>query len=641
MARIDRVSTGGQIRRSQFAAARLWASITAIAALTGSAAVAAQTPRTAQPAPRPVVIGPQAAPTASPAPAPATAPAPVRVPAPLPVLLPAPVSAPTVGSGALQFSRATRSIDVTLRRSLPSYVGLSVTPQQEIRLTLANGSEFQSARAVGSTVLSQAIRDNPNVFNQALARANLVLAQAALGPRELADARSRMRDVLRLPKVVFLDLDESCGCIAVGVSDPTAETAVRSFAAQSGVPQSAVRIVRTAPVRAMASLQGTFRPSMGGAQIEFIDGGSVFACSLGLPTVSFSGGAPGFLTASHCTVGTRGAMNGTWLSQPGGAPFWGDKVGMEAIDRPMFDTTTDPACPTGRLCRFSDAAFVAYDRPEFGLTGHIVRPQRRCAGAGVICDLNVERVTDDIRVVLADASDPNVSPMMGEVVDKVGRTTGWTSGAVTNTCTDVDLSNDDGTDSGMTILCQTIVAAASDHGDSGSPVFEFSSTTGAAQFEGILWGGDASSAHAFFVLSPVSGIQKELGTFVFNEAGVTAPFFSNGEFYTQDTHDDIHVTVEPNAAPAGFISVVLSSGPGIVWQKQLVVVGGNPPTSTTLTVINNVKTASTSAPVSQLPGSHLEFRKLYGSHTGTDEVARIPLDAIPPGTRLTFTWLRD
>ncbi len=201
--------------------------------------------------------------------------------------------------------------------------------------------------------------------------------------------------------------------------------------------------------------------------------------------------------------------------------------------------------------------------------------------------------------------------------------------------------NDDGSDSGITILCQTMVAAVDDHGDSGSPVFEFNPATDAAMFDGILWGGDASGGHAFFIFSPVSGIQKDLGTFVYNEAGVTAPFFSNGEFYTADTHDDIHVTVEPNAVPAGSITIVLNSGPGIVWQKQLVVAGGNPPTSATLTVINNVKTASASIQVTQLPGSHMEFRKLYGAHTGTDEVARIPLDAIAPGTRLTFTWMRD
>src|SRR5262249_8412103 len=161
------------------------------------------------------------------------------------------------------------------------------------------------------------------------------------------------------------------------------------------------------------------------------------------------------------------------------------------------------------------------------------------------------------------------SPMMGETVDKVGRTTGWTSGAISNTCTDIDVVNDDGSDSGMTILCQTLVSAVDDHGDSGSPVFEFNPATGAAEFEGILWGGN--STHTTFVFSPVSGIQKELGSFVYNEAGVTSPFFSNGEFYTADNHDDIHVTVEPNVAPAGVVTIVLNSGPGIVWQKQLVI----------------------------------------------------------------------
>ena len=589
------------------------------------AGVVAQPPRTVQPALRPAVVAPRPAPTTPVVAAPAVIPA---------------VAAPAVSPYAALFAKATRAIDTSLRGSVQSYVGLSITPRQEIRLTLANPNDFTSARALGTTVLGQASRANPSLFNQALGRANVVLTQAALGPAQLTDARARMRDVLTIPKVVFLDLDEACGCIAVGVSDLAAQTAVRAFAAQHGVPQNAVNIVRTAPVVRMASLQGAFRPTMGGAQIEFLGGdGSVFACSLGLPGVAFSGGASGFLTASHCTTGTQGAMNGTWLSQPGGAPFWGDKVGVESIDRAMFDSSTDPACPAGRTCRNSDTAFIAYDRPEFGWTGHIVRPQTRCTSAK--CDLTVARVTDDIRVVLADASDPNVSPMMGETVDKVGRTTGWTSGPISNTCADIDVVNDDGSDSGITILCQTMVAAVDDHGDSGSPVFEFNPATDAAMFDGILWGGDASGGHAFFIFSPVSGIQKDLGTFVYNEAGVTAPFFSNGEFYTADTHDDIHVTVEPNAVPAGSITIVLNSGPGIVWQKQLVVAGGNPPTSATLTVINNVKTASASIQVTQLPGSHMEFRKLYGAHTGTDEVARIPLDAIAPGTRLTFTWMRD
>src|SRR5262249_34889823 len=150
------------------------------------------------------------------------------------------------------------------------------------------------------------------------------------------------------------------------------------------------------------SLQGTFRPTMGGAQIEFVDSG-VFSCSLGLPVVAFSTGTAGFLTASHCTSGAPGAMNGTWLYQPGGSEYSNDKIGVESIDRALFDSSTDAACPIGRQCRYSDTAFISYDRPDFGFVGHIVRPQRRCAGAGMLCDLNVERVTDDIRVVVADA----------------------------------------------------------------------------------------------------------------------------------------------------------------------------------------------------------------------------------------------
>jgi hypothetical protein len=545
---------------------------------------------------------------------------------------------------AHQFS-GSQLIDAELRRSVPSYVGLGITPEHEIKLTLANSEDFQKARELAATRLAQLLRDDPNPFNRELGRASFVLVEASLGPKELADARLKMRDVLTLAKVVYLDLDESCGCITVGISDGSAETGVRSFATRQGVPSSAVKIVLTPPIVRLANLQGSFRPTMGGAQIEFNGGGGptdVIACSLGLPVFSFSRSKPGFLTASHCTAGSQGAMLGTWIAQPGGAAFWGDKIGVESVDMAMFDSSINPLCPTGRMCRFSDTAFIDYDSAALGMAGHIVRPQARCSGGGMTCDLAVARLTDDIRVVLADGSDPNISPALGDIIDKVGRTTGWSSGAVIATCADVNVTNDDGTDSKRTLLCQDIVAATSDHGDSGSPVFAFNPATGAAMFEGILWGGDPSGKMAFFICSPVNGIEKDLGTFAYNEAGVTAPFFSAGEFYTSDSNDDINVKVEPNAVAVDQIAIVLKSGPGINWKKELVLAGGgSPPASATLTVINSVKMDNNSLAVDQLPGSHLEFRKLYWGHSGTSEVSRIPLDAIPPGTRVTFTWMRD
>jgi len=56
--------------------------------------------------------------------------------------------------------------------------------------------------------------------------------------------------------------------------------------------------------------------------------------------------------------------------------------------------------------------------------------------------------------------------VVGDVVNKVGRTTGWTQGAVTNTCVNTGVSG-----TKIVQLCQTFVSAGVGGGDSGSDVF--------------------------------------------------------------------------------------------------------------------------------------------------------------------------
>jgi hypothetical protein len=61
--------------------------------------------------------------------------------------------------------------------------------------------------------------------------------------------------------------------------------------------------------------------------------------------------------------------------------------------------------------------------------------------------------------------------------------------------------------SDITQLCQTFVNAGVDFGDSGSPVFNWTSGS-TVRLAGILWRGSGTSQ---FVFSPMSGIEKELG----------------------------------------------------------------------------------------------------------------------------------
>ena len=92
---------------------------------------------------------------------------------------------------------------------------------------------------------------------------------------------------------------------------------------------------------------------------------------------------------------------------------------------------------------------------------------------------------------------------MGQTVHKIGRTTGWTRGSVSNTCVNVNVNG-----TNITQLCQTLVSAGVGAGDSGSPVFRRVGTGSNVTLVGILWGGSGSSLYVF---SPISNIETELG----------------------------------------------------------------------------------------------------------------------------------
>ena len=261
--------------------------------------------------------------------------------------------------------------------------------------------------------------------------------------------------------------------------------------------------------------------------------------------------------------------------------------------------------------------------------------------AGTSCPLTVARSTDDIRMVTG------ISGLMaGDLVDKVGRTSGWTRGAITNTCADSNVDDTDAAgnavDTKITMLCQYIVNTTSLGGDSGGPVFQFSSKTGNGMFAGILWGGSSNPAAATsMAFSPIAGIDQELGLFVYNQYGVASPFRTNGRFRTSDVDDELEVTVDDNAVPAGEVEFVLNAGPGIDLTKQIVLVEG-PTAGTgqwTIEVKNNVNTARNGLYLYQLPGGRLEFRKQIGN--SVQEVSRVPIDLIPDRTRVTFNWISD
>lgn len=194
----------------------------------------------------------------------------------------------------------------------------------------------------------------------------------------------------------------------------------------------------------------------------------------------------GFAVASHCT-NKQGGVEDTRYYQPLSPNF----IGTEIAD-PVYTKSKCPqGVPRSRICRFSDSAFAQKDTAVTSDQGFIARTGTPNTGRPT--------VVGQWRITSEGAS------MVGQTVNKVGRTTGWTQGVVTDTWVDTGVSG-----TRIVQLCQDFVSATVAGGDSGSPVFAITGGTD-VQLRGLLWGGNQDGT--MFVYSPIANIQRsdELG----------------------------------------------------------------------------------------------------------------------------------
>ena len=281
--------------------------------------------------------------------------------------------------------------------------------------------------------------------------------------------------------VVFVDLDEAANRVLVGVERGASHASIRSLAARLGVPAEAITVRDVDPIHYAATLQDQVRPVVAGLQINFPG----FLCSIGFNAVS--GTENSFVTASHCTT-TQGGVEGTqyWQSlssQPNSF------IGTEVADPDYVrGKGRNSPCPKGRRCRFSDASRAAYaDGVPFTLGGiaQTTGPNNGSLTIAGTFTINGEG-----------------GEVVGDIANKVGRTTGWTAGVITNTCVNTGVSG-----SNIVQLCQNFVSAGVGGGDSGSDVFLQSG--GGVRLLGVLWGGNGAGTQ--FVYSPIANVEQELG----------------------------------------------------------------------------------------------------------------------------------
>jgi len=305
--------------------------------------------------------------------------------------------------------------------------------------------------------------------------------QADYSFNQLKAWQQRANELFEVSGVVTTDVDEAANRVAVGVESATAARAIAKKLAATGIPAGAVRIDIVGKIHALATLRDKVRPLVGGLQIRF----DRFLCTLSYNATHATQG-DGFVVNSHCTT-NRGTVDGTLYYQP--LDQVADQfIGTEVLDPPFFQQTN--GCPRGRLCRWSDSAYAARASGVSATRGALAKTTGANNGSLEIAGSFTIR------------SELNGNSTVGTILNKVGRTTGWTQGAVTNSCVNTGVSG-----SRIVVLCQDFVSAAVGGGDSGSPVFRIVSGD-KVQLSGTLWG---SSSGTSFVYSPMTNIERELG----------------------------------------------------------------------------------------------------------------------------------
>jgi hypothetical protein len=300
-------------------------------------------------------------------------------------------------------------------------------------------------------------------------------------------------EVMALPQTVFADLDEATGIHVFGVETPAAIRGVQTALARLGIPASGYRIQISDPIHfASTNLRSRHRPTQGGIQIHW----SQYVCTLGF-NVDHSGGRS-FITNSHCTK-NQGSTGTTAYYQPSSSADPA-AIAIEADDPAYFK---GGACSVGKVCRYSDASRALYQSGTESTRGSIAKTTGVNSGS--------LSVSGNFTIT----GQNNTGTSFSGTVHKVGRTTGWTSGGVSNTCATVNVLG-----SNIQLLCQTLVendnATIVQGGDSGSPVFQVTSGDNVT-LVGILWGGNSSGS--LFVFSPLKSIQDELGGLTATSSG--------------------------------------------------------------------------------------------------------------------------
>lgn len=353
--------------------------------------------------------------------------------------------------------------------------------------------------------------------------AHVTLAEGAYDFVEIQAWRQQILAGGLPPFVTLLDNDETRNRLVLGVDPGTATADAVSLLNRAGVPHEAVLIeeieepiLAASPSSILSSYSSNSTTAstgrVGGIKIETsITSGFVNTCTIGFNVVNGSTGERGFLTASHCTQSSGiGGVNNRRFWQP---TYQSSGLGYIATERvdpaPYLTNRTDSNCPSGATCRVSDAAFIRYENQSssYATLGAIARTTAISTTSSV--NFTVNQSNPEFIVTSETAF-----PAAGQLVNKVGARSGWTTATVgSRSCA---TGRSQGTYLTCTYVANTTFGnAATDEGDSGAPVFITGGTLPngrtAVSAAGLVYAVDA--ARQGFYFNPIYAVQYDLGDY--------------------------------------------------------------------------------------------------------------------------------
>jgi hypothetical protein len=354
------------------------------------------------------------------------------------------------------------------------------------------------------THLASFVEANRGRFNaQRSAVTRVEVRQAQFSFSELVTWQGRLSSVAKdLGSFATIDADETANRVHLTVPAATPRAAISAVLQKAAIPPKAVTVSFFKGGMSLdGGLRGTYRPTAGGIQIKpDYESNANWVCTLGY-NVTAGDGLSYFLTASHCADAYLN--RDLWQSPPTGESWYqpccssGNKLGVITINQPWNDTAY-PCTVTN--CTSADAMLVKYD-------AGISSPKKIAKTSAIGTGNNIGNYDNVVGYLTVNSI---TAPWPLTVVSKIGRTTGWTAGPITQTCI-----NWYATVHGQQIeeTCVQEVQARAEGGDSGAPVFEYiCCSTAAAQ--GIEFGSyiPGVGENWLFYYVAWAPIQTRLGT---------------------------------------------------------------------------------------------------------------------------------